>query len=278
MPAEVQEGVLAEARRWFSLPESVKQQIALSPDRHYRGWQQLGANVTRYEGGYQRDWHEAIDLYKEVLPKDLKESGLQPSPIHGSNPWPDQVPEFATALRLYIDGCLSVGAAILRGIALGLQLPEHFFEGPTAGRDGAYWVTRVIHYPPLAQGSQYQATGSQAAAAAAAERADVERSTQLSCGEHTDYGLLTLVNQESHVEALQVKNADGQWVSAAPLPHSFVVNIGDMFKVWTNGRYTPTLHRVVNGDPRHSRVSAAFFYEPCYEAVVEPLPQFCSDR
>ena len=63
-------------------------------------------------------------------------------------------------------------------------------------------MARVIHYPPLAKGSQYQATGSRAAAAA--EMAEVDRSTQLSCGEHTDYGLLTLVNQESHIEALQV--------------------------------------------------------------------------
>lgn len=35
--------------------------------------------------------------------------------------------------------------------------------------------------------------------------ADIERSVQLSCGEHTDYGLLTLVNQDSHVSALQVQ-------------------------------------------------------------------------
>lgn len=111
MPPEVQEGVLAQARRWFELPvrtapncpsgccashhrspavsvvpqrprvvrfveglyqgkktgaaffwdlmqEAAKRQIALSPGTHYRGYQQLGANVTRYEGGFQRDWHE----------------------------------------------------------------------------------------------------------------------------------------------------------------------------------------------------------------------------
>lgn len=34
--------------------------------------------------------------------------------------------------------------------------------------------------------------------------AEVPRSTQLSCGEHTDYGLLTLVNQEATLGALQV--------------------------------------------------------------------------
>ena len=54
---------------------------------------------------------------------------------------------------------------------------------------------------------------------------------QLSCGEHTDYGLLTFVNQEAHMTALQVKNAAGQWISAAPMPGTFVCNIGDMLKV-----------------------------------------------
>ena len=46
--------------------------------------------------------------------------------------------------------------------------------------------------------------GVREAAAAALQGADIERSVQLSCGEHTDYGLLTLVNQDSHVSALQV--------------------------------------------------------------------------
>ena len=43
----------------------MKEQIALGPHTAFRGYQQLGANVTRYDGGFQRDWHEAIDLYKE---------------------------------------------------------------------------------------------------------------------------------------------------------------------------------------------------------------------
>jgi hypothetical protein len=45
------------------------------------------------------------------------------------------------------------------------------------------------------------------------------------------------------VTALQVKGREGRWVGAPPLPGTFVVNIGDMFRVLTNGLYTPTPHR-----------------------------------
>jgi isopenicillin N synthase-like dioxygenase len=41
-------------------------------------------------------------------------------------------------------------------------------------------------------------------AAAAAQGADVGGDVQLSCGSHTDYGLLTLVLQQPGVSALQV--------------------------------------------------------------------------
>lgn len=66
VPPSVHEGVLHAARQWFMLPATLKNQIAISPATAFRGFQALGENVTRYQGGFQRDWHEAIDLYKEV--------------------------------------------------------------------------------------------------------------------------------------------------------------------------------------------------------------------
>ena len=38
------------------------------------------------------------------------------------------------------------------GIARGLGLPDEYFETQQGGlttSDSSYWVTRVIHYPPL---------------------------------------------------------------------------------------------------------------------------------
>ena len=72
-----------------------------------------------------------------------------------------------------------------------------------------------------------------------------------------------------------MRNRSGQWVPVAPLPNSFVVNIGDLMAVWTNDRWVSTLHRVVN-PPRERaadyRISIPFFHQPNFDAVIECLP------
>ena len=62
---------------------STKQQIALGPQTSYRGYQQLGANVTRYDGGFQRDWHEAkeeTDMVRHIASAAHTPSTAAPEP------------------------------------------------------------------------------------------------------------------------------------------------------------------------------------------------------
>jgi isopenicillin N synthase-like dioxygenase len=87
-------------------------------------------------------------------------------------------------------------------------------------------------------------------------------------GEHTDYGLLTMLRQDS-VGGLQVRTPSG-WLDAPPVPGSFVCNIGDMLDRLTGGRYRSTPHRVLPPTTR-DRLSWPFFFDPGLDADVRPV-------
>jgi isopenicillin N synthase-like dioxygenase len=88
-------------------------------------------------------------------------------------------------------------------------------------------------------------------------------------GEHTDYGLLTLLGHDGS-GGLEVKTSDG-WVPADPRPGAFVCNLGDMLERLTGGRFRSTPHRVRTQGPA-GRLSFPFFLDPSWDAVVDRLP------
>jgi isopenicillin N synthase-like dioxygenase len=106
---------------------------------------------------------------------------------------------------------------------------------------------RIVRYPPHPDG--------------AADRWGV--------GEHTDYGLLTLLAHDG-TAGLEV-NVRGTWVSVDPDPELIICNLGDMLDRLTLGRYRSTPHRVRNV-AGHDRISLPFFLDPGWHAHVEPLP------
>jgi len=96
-------------------------------------------------------------------------------------------------------------------------------------------------------------------------------SDPLRAGAHTDYGTLTLLRADPEVGGLEVSDGSGGWVAVPAVADSFVVNIGDLMHRWSNGRWRSTLHRVI-GDPQgRRRNSIAFFHNPNWDALVEPI-------
>lgn len=249
IPVAMIKEVKEVTRKFFDLPYHQKCKIKLSPESGYRGYQRIGENITK---GVP-DMHEAIDCYKEIKPGAY---GALGTVLEGSNLWPDTPSNFKLLMEEYISLLTELSRKIMRGIALALGGEPEAFEGERAG--DPFWVTRLIGYP----GST--STNPEA------------QSNDVGCGAHTDYGLLTLVNQADDIHALQVRNRCGEWISAPPVPGAFVCNIGDMLKIWSNGLYESTLHRVINNSPKY-RVSVAYFYEPNFSARAEPL-DFCVQK
>ena len=76
---------------------------------------------------------------------------------------------------------------------------------------------------------------------------------------------------------LQVLLKSGQWAAVTPRRNAFVVNIGDLYEVWTNGRWRSTVHRVMKPPPgsqasSNPRLSIPFFTGPHDDARISCLP------
>ncbi|XP_031283093.1 gibberellin 2-beta-dioxygenase 8-like [Pistacia vera] len=83
---------------------------------------------------------------------------------------------------------------------------------------------------------------------------------------HTDSDFLTILYQDQ-VGGLQLRK-DGKWLSVKPNPEVLIINIGDLFQALSNGVYKSIEHRVV-AHSEVERFSAAYFYCPSHEAVIE---------
>lgn len=77
----------------------------------------------------------------------------------------------------------------------------------------------------------------------------------VSFGGHTDWGTITILYQEK--PGLEVVYND-EWYAIYPEENHFVVNIGDLMSLWSNGKYVSTVHRArhQNGE---SRISIPYF-------------------
>jgi isopenicillin N synthase-like dioxygenase len=131
----------------------------------------------------------------------------------------------------------------MEGLALSLNLDAQYFRRTYTDKPTVLF--RIFHYP--AADAPYN----------------------WGVGEHTDYGLLTLLAQDD-VGGLQVKTPEG-WIEAPPIEGTLVCNIGDMLDRLTGGVYRSTPHRVHNASGR-ARLSFPFFFDPGFDARIEPLP------
>jgi isopenicillin N synthase-like dioxygenase len=237
VPAGVMARLDAASRTFFELPEAAKLEIAMARGgRAWRGYFPVGGELT----SGRPDLKEGLYFGTE-LPADDSRAGL---PLHGQNLFPTQVPDLAPAVLSYLDSLTSLAQTVLRGIAISLDLAGDYFEAGYTARPTV--LLRVFHYPPQAPADD-----------------------SWGVGEHTDYGLLTLLAQD-HNGGLQVRTPDG-WVDAPPVPGTFVCNIGDMLDRLTGGWYRSTPHRVRNVSGAQ-RVSIPFFFDPDFTAEVPPLP------
>jgi len=236
----LQAGLRDASRAFFALPDAEKMRLEmLHGGRAWRGYFPVGGELT----SGRPDLKEGLYFGTELPPDDARvRAGW---PLHGANLWPAEVPALRAAVLNYMEAASRAAQAVLAAVALSLGLEEdwfrrHYTADPTV-------LFRIFRYPP--QSAADDGWG---------------------VGEHTDYGLLTLLLQDD-VPGLQVRTPQG-WLDAPPLPGTLVCNIGDMLDRLTGGAYRSTPHRVRNASDRE-RFSFPLFFDPDFTARVTPLPQ-----
>ncbi|KAL0011519.1 hypothetical protein SO802_006627 [Lithocarpus litseifolius] len=87
---------------------------------------------------------------------------------------------------------------------------------------------------------------------------------------HSDAVGLTILLQVNEMEGLQIRQ-NGIWIPVKPLHNAFVVNIGDILEIVTNGIYRSIEHRATVNSERE-RLSIATFYSPKLDGDMGPAP------
>lgn len=233
----------AASRAFFALPEAEKMKIAMvRGGRAWRGYFPVGGELT----SGKPDKKQGLYFGEELDAGDPRvRAGL---PLHGANLFPEAVPELKTAVLRFMEEATRSAHAIMEGVALSLGLDAQYFRR-TYTADPTL-LFRVFEYPA----GDDECWG---------------------VGEHTDYGLLTLLAQDEH-GGLQVKTPSG-WIEAPPIDGALVCNIGDMLDRLTGGLYRSTPHRVRNVSGK-SRLSFPFFFDPGWDAEIVPLPASANPR
>jgi len=204
--------------------------------RAWRGYFRVGDELT----SGKPDQKEGLYFGAE-LPADhpLVQAGL---PLHGPNLFPAEPAGLRETVLEYMAALTHLCHRLMAGVALSLGLEETYFADRYTGEPLSLF--RIFNYPPPREASLW------------------------GVGEHTDYGLLTVLLQDD-AGGLEVRSRSG-WVAAPPIPESFVCNIGDMLDRMTRGLYRSTPHRVRNPAPRN-RLSFPFFFDPNFFVRVQPI-------
>ncbi|KAG1944689.1 2-oxoglutarate (2OG) and Fe(II)-dependent oxygenase superfamily protein [Pimephales promelas] len=182
---------------------------------------------------------------------DLKEA-YNIATLSPDNKWPSEgVDDFRDVQVSFFLRCKDLSLRVLRLMALGLDLePQVFLNAHKhIGSNVNATTLRSLYYPPV--------------------NSTCVKENQLRCGEHSDYGSITLLFQ-SPESGLQVLNRAGEFVSAPSITGTVLINIADLMQRWTSDVYVSAVHRVLlppAGDSS-TRQSLAFFVHPDDEAII----------
>lgn len=248
VPADVVARAFAASRRFHALPLAEK--LPLKLNENNIGYLPMNASVqgaSTVHKATKPNQNESFFISHDRASdhRDVR-AGL---PLRGRNQWPPGLPDIRADMTGYFDTLTMLGERMLPVFATSLGLLADWFAPHFA--DEAHINLRFLHYPPQ----------------------QTDEDNVFGQAPHTDNSFLTILARED-VPGLAVRLPSGEWFPPPVIPGTFLVNLGNMMRRWSNDRYLSTPHGVLN-DSGKDRYSIAFFYSPNVATTIAVLPTCC---
>lgn len=230
---------ISSIKEFFSLPDaeknSLKSMKSLSIKKGYIGiGEESGSDSYEIKEGfsYGYDW---------PLSKPAE------NPLQSPNIWPKNPPFFQKDCEETFKNFCSISKILNQCFSLSLGYEENYLWN-FCSKGHTISLMRLFHYLPYSFAPK-----------------EVANMRKIGSSEHTDWGFLTIIQQEEKIPGLQVFH-QGEWLDIEPIENTLVVNCGDYLSLLTNKKFISPLHRVVHNE--RERISIVFFFYPDYEARI----------
>ena len=245
VPDSLIDRAFAASRRFHALPLAVK--LALSLNENNIGYLPMNASVQGASAVHKATKpnqnesffisHDRTADHPDVL------GGV---PLRGRNQWPDGMSGLRQDMMAYFDALSAMCDRMLPGFAVALDMPPDTFAPFFANE--AHINLRFLHYPP---------------------QEDMGENT-FGAAPHTDNSFMTALAR-TDVPGLAVRLPSGEWFAPPVIPGTFLINLGNMMRRWSNDRFLSTPHGVIN-ESGADRYSIAYFHSPNPASVIDCLP------
>jgi isopenicillin N synthase-like dioxygenase len=243
------EAAFAASRRFHALP--LEEKLALRLNENNIGYLPFNTSVQG-----------ASTVHKATRP-NLNESFfishdrgadhpdvLAGIPLRGRNQWPASLPDIRAPMMDYVRAMNELCNRMLPPFAVALGAEPGYFDPLFANE--AHITCRFLHYPPQ----------------------DPDEDNLFGQAPHTDNSFMTALAR-TDVPGLAVRLPSGEWFPPPVIPGTFLINLGNMMRRFSNNRFLATPHGVLN-DSGRDRYSIAYFHSPNPASVIAPMPSCVS--
>ena len=245
VPDALIERAFAAARSFFALP--LEERLGLKLNENNIGYLPLNASLQAASTVHQAtrpNRNESFFISHDRGPDHP--DVVAGKPLRGRNQWPADMPGLRADMMAYFHALGAMCDRMLPPFAVALGMPADFFAPYFV--DEAHANLRYLHYPPQ----------------------DTTDENVFGQGPHTDNSFMTVLAR-TEVPGLAVRLPSGEWFPPPVIPGTFLINLGNIMRRWSNDRFLSTPHGVLN-DSGTDRYSIAYFHSPNPDRVIECLP------